>query len=81
MDNEAEQGNSAYIQREREKKHRQIMNAIYNYKRSHEQIKMMDKVKQATKMEINLRFKNSAHNHNYKFPLFENSFDEDDDEL
>lgn len=42
---------------------------------------MMDKVKQATKMEINLRFKNSAHNHNYKFPLFENSFDEDEDEL
>lgn len=38
---------------------------------------MLDKVKQATNMEINLRYKNSTHNHSYKFPVYENSFDED----
>lgn len=68
------------MQREREKKHKQIMTAIYNYKRSAEEVKMLEKVKQATNMEINLRFKNSLHNHTYKFPVFENSFDEEEEE-
>ena len=32
-------------------------------------------------MEINLRYKNSTHNHSYKFPVYENSFDEDQDQF
>ena len=78
MDNETNYGNS-YIQKEREKKHKQIMNAIYNYKRTAEEIKMLDKVRSATRMEIDLRFKNCSHNMNYRFPVFDNSFDNEED--
>lgn len=33
---------------------------------------MLDKVKHATRMEIDLRFKNCPHNEDYKFPFMEN---------
>ena len=51
---------------------------IHGYKRTPEDIRAMDKLRNATKMEINLRFLKSSHNKQYSFPR-KNSDDNDDD--
>lgn len=61
--------NDKILEFEREKKHRQIMNLIHTYKHSPEEIKKLERIKNNTTMEINLRFLQSKHNREYRFPL------------
>lgn len=44
-----------------------------------DEVKMLDKVRQATCMEIELRFKNCSHNLLYKFPITDPTSDNEDD--
>lgn len=46
------------------------MKMIKNYSRSEEETRRLDRIKNNTVMEINLRYLKSEHNRYYRFPKF-----------
>jgi hypothetical protein len=66
MERQGEEG-AALLLRERERRHRRIVREICNYKKTASEVKLLARITQTTKAQIDLRFKHCAHNRTYKF--------------
>lgn len=59
-------------------RHHQLIKLIQNYTRTTEENKKLERIKNNTHMEINIRYLKSQHNRYYKFP--KNNEGESEDE-
>ena len=56
------------IIKEREDRHRRLLKMIKNFKRTPDDVRKLERIKDNTVLEINIRHLRSEHNRTFKFP-------------